>query len=263
MLERKFKFSWVLLLLLILLLFSGCSNNEVYDCPDYTFLENYSINDEKYVFGINKDKRHFGLIDSKCYLKKDNEALNTFYQYFIGEYVGVIEKTPYNEVKDINDVLDVVSDLLEEPIPKTNNSEIEKYRENLLSLIKEKSKTSVVDNIQLLLDDYEDLYIVSIGSNVDGELSSTEIVKVKSSSSIFIYDVLDKAGLIEELEKTELGGEISFYKFMRLPIINFFTNFLFDDYVKKKKKEYYTHIIKHIIFDKPIEFFYYDMKKRG
>ncbi|MCA9495924.1 MAG: hypothetical protein KC589_03200 [Nanoarchaeota archaeon] len=236
---------------LVVFLFSFFSGDKIIDtCPDVDLYKNYS--DDEYRFGYNKIENYYVVVDSECEIVHKKYY---FDEYFVNKYATIVNKTPENTLEKTEDVIEVTLKLLKDPLPIPQN-ELQK------ELIKELEKsTKSIKDIDVIISDYRNLYDASkYGILGDDILDEVELENVKLNTTLFVYDVIDKSGLLDNTKIIDLIYEDNnIFKRGFNKIISWFQN---DEWYKEKKKEYVRNALYKIMFEEPIKFIYEDMKDK-
>jgi hypothetical protein len=225
-------------------------------CQKYDIYQNFSNN---YSFGKNKDQSFFGVLNSECDLITNKESYIYYEKYFIGKYVVLVEKTHRNQIESISNSIDMVVAIVEDAIPKTNNTKLILFRTKLVSELQKSNEiTEEATKTKKIIDSYRELYDVSLQANQDQNLEKQELNEIKLKSGEFIYITLKQSGMLEEFEKSDFfKGELGFgLKYMKwsFGVIKFV--FRVD-----LEKKLYASFFERMMFDLPITYFYEEMKE--
>lgn len=227
------------------------SGNKIIDtCPDVELYKNYS--DDKYRFGYNNVGDYFVVVDEQCEIVHKKYY---FDEYFVNKYATIVNKTPEDTLEKTEDVIEVTLKLLKDPFPIPQN-ELQK------ELIKELEKsTKSIKDIDVVISDYRNLYDASkYGILGDDILDEIELENVKLNTTLFVYDVIDKSGLLDNTKIIDLIYEDNnMFKRGFNKFISWFQN---DEWYKEKKKEYVRNALYKVMFEEPIKYLYDDMKDK-
>jgi hypothetical protein len=232
----------------IVILFSG---DKIIDtCPDVELYKNYS--DDDYRFGHNEIEDYYVVVDSQC------EVIHKKYyfdEYFVNKYATIVNKTPEEALKNTEDVIGVTVKLLKDPLPISQN-ELQK------ELIKELEKPiKPIKDLNVIISDYSNLYDASkYGIEGDDILDINELEYIKLNTTLFVYDVIDKSGLLDNTKIIDLIYEDN--NMFKRGINKFISWFQNDEWYKEKKKEYVRNALYKIMFEEPIKYLYEDMKDK-
>lgn len=218
-------------------------------CPDVKIYKNYS--NDGYRFGYNELDSYFTIVDMQCNIIYEEYYFN---EYFISKYATLINKTPEKALKDTEDVFEVTTKLLNDPLPVPKT----KLQEELIKKLKKPIKP--INDLDLVIGDYSNLYDVSKESITNNIIDEVELENIKSNTTLFVYDVLDKSGILDEKQILDLVQEESrWYKDFAFWCVSFFQS---TDTYKSFKKSYYRKALNKIMFEEPIKYLYNDMKDK-
>lgn len=224
-------------------------------CQKFEIYQNFSNN---YSFGKSKDQHFFGVLNSECDLITNRKAYIYYEKYFIGKYVILVEKTPKNEIETISESIDMVVNIIEDSIPKTNNTQLNSFRTKLVSELQKSNEiTEESTKTKKVIDSYKELYEISYQANRDQDLNEPELKEIKLKSGEFVYITLKQSGMLDKIEKSDFfKGELGFglkYTKWSFGIIKF----IFGIDLEKKL---YASFFERMLFDLPINYLYEDMK---
>lgn len=224
--------------------------DEIIDtCPDVEIYKNYSV--VNYRFGKNNIENYFVLVDSQCEIVYDYYY---FEEYFVNKYATIVNKTPENALKTTEDIFEITTKLLNDPLPVPKT----KLQEELIKKLKKPVKP--IESLNLIITDYSNLYDSSKSGIDDNILTELELESVKSNTTLFVYDVLDKSGFLDEKQILDLVQEESaWYKDVLFWTISFFQS---TNTYKNFKKSYYRKALNKIMFEEPMDYLYDNMKTK-
>ncbi|MDA3856537.1 MAG: hypothetical protein PF569_09860 [Candidatus Woesearchaeota archaeon] len=226
---------------------------EPFDCPSYLLQKDYPNYNVQ--MGFNKDNLYFATIDLECNLVEDNSKY-LFNEYFTYQYAKIINNTPKSQIDDIHSSIKLLKKIIEEEFPETNNQDLNSLKDKIIYQIDNKiDPTNDINYINIVLDDYSNLYDITIYSIEDSLMSNDEINSFQNSYSLFVYDSLKYAGLLDSTEKT-IVSNLGIWG----NIVIWCDWFLWwTDWYQKVKKDYYLIAIENLFFDKPIDLLHKQM----
>lgn len=221
-------------------------------CPDVEIYKNYS--NDKYRFGYNELDDYFTVVDIQCNIIYEEYYFN---EYFVNKYATLINKTPEKTLKNTEDIFEITTKLLNDPLPVPKT----KLQEELIKKLKKPIQPiQPINDLDLIISDYSNLYDVSKESITNDIIDEIELEQIKSNTTLFVYDVLDKSGFLDEKQILDLVQEESrWYKDFAFWCISFFQS---TDTYKNFKKSYYRKALNKIMFEEPIKYLYNDMKDK-
>jgi hypothetical protein len=225
-------------------------------CAKYNIYDNYQNN---YSFGKHKEQKYYATLNNCDLIVSKTESYLYYEKYFIGKYVDLVEDTPKSDIESFSDSINLILNLIEDPIPKSNNTQINYFRNELISNIEKGTEIpNDVIKTEKIITAYIELYDVSESSNEDEILEQIEIDKIKDLTGEFIYVTLKQTGVLSDLEKSDffknkLGIGLNYFKWLFTGI-----NFLFGYDIEKNM---YGNIFEEFLFEVPIDYFYNEMKR--
>ncbi|MCK5040045.1 MAG: hypothetical protein KAR87_03695 [Candidatus Aenigmarchaeota archaeon] len=242
----------VIVIPLVFLFFT--ETKEPFSCLPYSPLKNYSVDTNHYQFTKNTEAFTFAVINSECIVQRDDISKDIFENYFVLQYALAVEKTP-RTIKDIEDAVGVVIDLIEKPFEDVNSTRIEDSIQKLKNFMNVIPRFKPINNFNKISCEYKSLHNISDLALRDEELSPEEVKDVRKQTSKFMYTFLDGTNQVQGFVGQFVESDLIKILFKLDGLLKKFK------FYREKREEIITIQIEKILFDIPIKFIFKNLNK--